>query len=338
LKILVIRLSSIGDIVLTTPVVRCLKKQLGAEVHYLTKQSYYNLISQNPYIDKIHLYADDMSRTVSKLSKENYDLIIDLHHNLRTFIIKSRLGVKAYSFKKFNIEKWLLVNFKIDKLPDVHVVDRYMDTCLPLGITNDGEGLDHFIPEKDEIDIAALPPAFQNGYIAWAIGAKGHTKQFPNQKIINVLLSTQMPVILLGGKEDRENAKAISIGLTKKVDLYNAVGMYKLNQSASIVRQASLVVTNDTGLMHIAAAFKKKIISIWGNTITEFGMYPYYGHKNNVPNRVIEVGGLPCRPCSKIGRDHCPKGHFKCMKDIHEPGLIEQMNTLYQPSNPQRGL
>jgi ADP-heptose:LPS heptosyltransferase len=328
-KILVIRLSSIGDIVLTTPVVRCLKKQLSAEVHFLTKKSYYSIVSDNPNIDKVHLYGSDRAKMINKLRQENYDLIIDLHNNLRTFIIKKQLGRKAYSFNKLNIEKWLLVNSKIDKLPDVHIVDRYMDTCKALGVSNDNEGLDYFIPEKDEVDISTLPSAFANGYVAWVIGAKESTKQFPNEKIIHVLLSTKMPVILLGGKEDKANGKSISMGLVNRPNIYNATGLYHLSQSASIVRQAKLVITNDTGLMHIAAAFRKKIISIWGNTVPQFGMYPYYG-SHYASNKIFEVPDLSCRPCSKIGYDACPKGHFKCMKNISEPGLIMETQAMFE--------
>ena len=329
MKILVIRLSSIGDIVLTTPVVRCLKKQLNAEVHFLTKKNYYSIVSHNPYIDRVHLYGNERSKMINKLKQENYDLIIDLHHNLRTFIIKRQLGKKSYSFDKLNIEKWLLVNFKIDRLPEVHIVDRYLATCQALGVTNDNEGLDYFIPEKDEVDIATLPEGFQNGYIAWVIGAKETTKQFPNEKIIHILAATQMPVILLGGKEDRGNGKKICRELEHRLLLHDATGLYHLNESASLVRQAQLVITTDTGLMHIAAAFKKKIISIWGNTIPQFGMYPYYG-SHYADNKVFEVPDLPCRPCSKIGRDACPKGHFKCMKHISEPALIKEATTMFE--------
>jgi ADP-heptose:LPS heptosyltransferase len=328
MKILVIRLSSIGDIVLTTPVVRCLKKQLGAEVHFLVKKGYYQIISHNPYIDKIHLYGDDRAKMINKLKEENYDLIIDLHHNLRTMIVKWQLGKKSYSFNKLNIQKWLLVNFKIDRLPDIHIVDRYMDTCRELGVVNDGEGLDHFIPEKDEMDISALPEGFQNGYIAWVIGAKGNTKQFPDEKIINILESTQMPVILIGGKEDRQNAKSICKELTKRPNLFNAVGQYHFNQSASLVKQATLVITNDTGMMHVAAAFGRKILSIWGNTIPRFGMYPYFGN-NYATNRIFEIADLSCRPCSKIGRDHCPKKHFKCMRDISEMAIMREATDIF---------
>jgi ADP-heptose:LPS heptosyltransferase len=315
--------------VLTTPVVRCLKQQLGAEVHYLTKKQYYSIVSHNPYIDKVHVYGSDGGKMINKLRQENYDVIIDLHHNLRTLMIKMQLRKKYYSFNKLNIEKWLFVNFKMDRLPDVHIVDRYMDTCRPLGVTNDGGGLDYFIPEKDEVDIATLPEGFQNGYIAWVIGAKQYTKQFPNEKIVHVLKSTDMPVVLIGGKEDRRNSKAINLGITNREKVYDTVGQYNISQSASLIRHARLVVTNDTGLMHIAAALKKNIISMWGSTVPLLGMYPYYG-KHPARAKIMEVGGLSCRPCSKIGKSHCPKGHFKCMKDMNDLLLIKEMSSMYE--------
>ena len=329
MKILVIRFSSIGDIVLTTPVVRCLKKQLNAEVHFLTKKSYYSIVAHNPYIDRVHVLGSSLSKCVNKLKEENYDLIIDLHHNLRTQVIKSLLRKKSFSYPKLNFEKWLMVKLKIDRLPEEHIVDRYLSTCASLGVRNDGEGLDHFIPAKDEVHLSTLPPEFQNGYIAWVIGAKQSTKKFPYEKIISIIDDADKPVILLGGKEDRPHGKYISMGLIAgRQNIYNACGEYTIHQSASILKQANLVLTNDTGLMHIAAALRKKVISLWGNTIPEFGMYPYYG-THDIPSITMEVFDLPCRPCSKIGYDDCPKGHFKCMKGIKDDDVTKAIGKLY---------
>jgi ADP-heptose:LPS heptosyltransferase len=116
--------------------------------------------------------------------------------------------------------------------------------------------------------------------------------------------------------------------LASKQKVHNTCGDYTIHQSASIVRQSALVITNDTGLMHIAAALKKKVISIWGNTIPEFGMYPYYGaHPSS--GLILEVTDLPCRPCSKIGYEECPKGHFKCMKGIKDSDVKRAVESLY---------
>jgi len=328
MKVLIIRFSSIGDIVLTTPVIRVLKTQLeNSEVHYATKIQFQSLIESNPYLDKIHYLGQSLTVLIDVLRKEKFDCIIDLHHNLRTRIIKTSLGVKSYSFNKLNYEKWLMVNFKINRLPNIHIVDRYLEIIKPLGIKNDALGLDYFIPDKDEVPLDWLPVTHQKGFVAYAIGAQHATKRLPVQRMIELCDKINRPVVLLGGKEDEAAANEVELffkqndsssiyetglkELGKKTVIYNACGKYNLNQSASILKKASHVFTHDTGLMHIASAFKKEIFSIWGNTIPAFGMYPY-----RTKFTIFENNKISCRPCSKIGFQKCPKGHFKCMNEI----------------------
>lgn len=327
MKILVIRFSSIGDIVLTTPVVRCLKQQLpGVELHYLTKPAFAGILEPNPYIDKVILLKARLKQTIRALKAEGYDMVVDLHHNQRSWLVKQRLGVMAQSFNKLNLEKWLLVNLKVNKLPNVHIVDRYLETVKHLGVTNDGKGLDYFIPPDDEVELNTLPEAFRSGYAALVIGAKHNTKKLPVEKLIELCNSIRTPIVLLGGPEDLPVAEQIAKATT--ATLYNAVGGYKLAGSASLVRQASLVITHDTGLMHIAAAFKKPVVSVWGNTVPAFGMYPYFGDERPVVDLRAEVKNLKCRPCSKIGFQNCPKGHFNCMNK-------QKLEPIAQAANSQ---
>lgn len=308
-KFLILRFSSIGDIILTTPVVRCLKLQYPeAEVHFATKKQFRVILENNPYIDKVHLLEGTLSQFIHTLQAENFTYIIDLHHNLRTSIIKLRLGKKAYSFDKLNFKKWLLVNLKINRLPAIHIVDRNLKTVESLGVVNDGKGLDYFIPTKDELLLDNILAPNQP-YVAYAIGGQHFTKKLPVSRIIELCKKIDKKIILLGGKEDEETGNTVLKALGDKI--YNACGRYNLNQSASILKQAEYVISHDTGLMHIAAALKMKVISIWGNTVPEFGMYPYM-----TEYKVIENKNLSCRPCSKIGYDKCPKGHFKCMNDL----------------------
>jgi len=325
MKILILRFSSIGDIVLTTPVVRTLKTQLEeVHIHYATKIQYRDLFEENPYIDKMHFLKDSLFDLINELKEEKFDYVIDLHHNLRTLRIKQSLGVKSYSFRKLNIEKWLMVNFKINKLPDIHIVDRYMETVKPLGVKIDSLGLDYFIPEKDEVPLEWLPIDFRKGYVAYAIGAQHGTKKLPLNRIIELCDKINRPIVVLGGKEDNAVGEAVANFFKQKVDqgdsmdapgnrtiVYNSCGKFNLNQSASLVKQAHYVFTHDTGLMHIAAAFRKEVFGIWGSTIPAFGMYPYHTKFTSIENN-----NLNCRPCSKIGYATCPKGHFKCMNDI----------------------
>jgi len=312
-KILIIRFSSIGDIVLTTPILRCIKLQLkDVELHFITKQQFISVIENNTYVDKFYTIKDSLAEVVPQLKKENYDCVIDLHHNARTLKLKLALGKKSFSFNKLNWEKFLIVNLKTNKLPKTHIVDRYFETVKSLGVKNDKKGLDYFINEKDDIDIpSSLPSLFHNDYNVLVVGGSYYTKQIPVNKLKEICALSPLPIVLLGGKEDFINAEQVYQFHKNKT--INLCGKLNLNQSASIIQQSHKVITSDTGLMHIAAAFKKDIISVWGNTIPEFGMGPYLAGNNS---QIVEVKNLSCRPCSKLGYKKCPKGHFKCMNDI----------------------
>jgi ADP-heptose:LPS heptosyltransferase len=302
--------------VLTTPVVRCLKQQLpNVEIHFATKNKFESLVKNNPNIDKIHLLNDSLFEFVHQLKSEKFDVIIDLHNNLRTLIIKTLLPCKSYSFSKLNFEKWMVVNFKINRLPNVHIVDRYLATTQALKIVNDNAGLDFFLTQADENFGADFYKCSQP-YFAFAIGGQFATKKMPPQKIVSLVQSIQNKVVLLGGKEDESVAKFITENTNNAESL---CGKISLTQSAAIVKYATAVITHDTGLMHIAAAFQKKIYVIWGNTIPQFGMYPYLKNKNNEVR--IEVENLNCRPCSKIGFSACPKQHFNCMNLVQFPTI-----------------
>ena len=312
MKILVLRFSSIGDIVLTSPVLRCLAQQRSdVEIHFATKAAFADLVMHSPYIHKVHVLGDDLGELISRLKKEGFAEVIDLHHNLRTSRIKRALGVPAHSFPKLNIEKWLLVNFKRDRLPRTHIVDRYMSTVAHLGVKNDGVGLDLFIPPEREIALSTLPETHRSGYTALAIGAAHFTKRLPEHRLIELAGLVEGPFVLIGGREDQAVARAIASAIGGRV--FDATGKYDILGSASLIKQACSVIAHDSGAMHIACAFRKTIASIWGNTVPAFGMGPYIPQH---PERayILEVKDLPCRPCSKIGHGHCPKGHFRCME------------------------
>jgi heptosyltransferase-2 len=316
LKILIIRFSSIGDIVITTPVVRCLRKRFpDAEIHYLTKSAYHSLLVANPYIDKIYLLEDKIKPLLEELLTENYDFIIDLHKNIRSLKVRTTLGAKTYTFNKLNLEKWLKVNLKMDVLASKHLVDRYFDALEPLGVKNDGQGLDFYIWEKEIYDF--LIQLAETPYTAIVVGANHNTKCLPEDKLIQLCELINGKIVLLGGKKEAETGERINQLLPAKI--VNLCGKLSINESAFVVKNARRIVTPDTGLMHIAAAFKKPMTVIWGNTVPGFGMYPYYGERNDMLAQrnieMFEVENLSCRPCSKLGYAECPKIHFKCMKD-----------------------
>ncbi|MEA3495881.1 MAG: glycosyltransferase family 9 protein [Bacteroidota bacterium] len=325
MKILIIRFSSIGDIVLTTPVIRGLKKQLKkSEIHFITKSAYTSILENNPYIDKVYSFTNSLSEIIPHLKKENYDYIIDLHKNIRSLSLRWKLKTKSFSFNKLNFQKWLLVNFKINKLPDIHIVDRYLKATESLGVKNDGLGLDYFIPKNAEIEGKKIIEKIKKDYLVIVLGGKFFTKKLSVEKIINIGQKVNRAIVILGGKDEIEEAKRIE----KKLAVTNLCGTIDLNTSAFIVKNATKILTNDTGLMHIAATFNKEIISVWGNTIPEFGMFPYFNKDTPKTNsHIIEVKNLKCRPCSKLGyKKKCPEGHFKCINKIDEKKILQIIN------------
>ncbi|MBK9150312.1 MAG: glycosyltransferase family 9 protein [Saprospiraceae bacterium] len=311
MKVLIIRLSSAGDIVLTSPIIRCLKLQKNAEIHYLVKPAFAATINQNPHVDKVWLLHDDIDETIALLKSKGFDLILDMQKNLKSFRIRKGLDVKSISFNKLNLHKWIFVNFKINKLPQKHLVDRYFESVQSLGIKDDGAGLDYFISQEDELDALALVQGIH--YDVLVLGANYYTKRIPLEKCMEIVPQCTRKVVLLGGTDVADVAKELATQFPEET--LNFCGKLGLNVSAGIVKHAHRVITGDTGLMHIAAAYQKEIHVIWGNTHPAFGMYPYYGYRNKSRFQSYQTEGLSCRPCSKLGYKSCPKGHFKCMME-----------------------
>jgi len=338
MKFLIIRFSSIGDIVLTTPVVRCLKKQVpDAVIHYLIKPQFKMVMEPNPYIDKFHVLQKDWEAMIDELKAEEFDYIIDLHHNLRTMRVKKALKVPAFSFNKLNFEKLIFVKLKWNVMPKVHIIDRYLETVAPFGVKNDGEGMDYFIPESEKVMLNDIPASHHAGFISIVIGASFYTKKLPVYKLQELCQKINHPIILLGAKEEASEGSAIAS--VDPVKIYNACGKFSLHESSDLVRQSKLVIAHDTGLMHIAAALKKQVIAIWGSTTPSFGMVPYYGknflQRNPPPTDDVQVHKLWCRPCTKIGRHKCPQGHFKCMKNIDIDDVVSKVEIrLRRPLIP----
>ncbi|NUM30915.1 MAG: glycosyltransferase family 9 protein [Bacteroidetes bacterium] len=322
MKILIIRFSSIGDIVLTTPVVRCLKNQLkNAEIHYLTKKSYTELLEFNHNIDKLWFYENSLLQCLKLIRNQKFDLIIDLHNNLRTFIFKIFCNTKSVAFDKLNFRKFLLVNFKINKMPNLHIVDRYLNTVRNLGIINDGKGLDYFFSDETLKDKFNLIEKLGTDFICIAVGGQHFTKKLPIEKLQVLISSIKSKVVLIGDKEDAIEISKIADNLDENI--LNFTGKLTITQSALAISLCKILISHDTGMMHIAAALKKPVITVWGNTVPAFGMYPYYG-KIDVFFENFEVQNLNCRPCSKIGFDKCPQKHFSCMNLQDIKGIAEK--------------
>lgn len=310
---------------LTTPVIRCIKRQLpDVELHVLTKSAYRSIYTANPNINKVYELQGNMKELIGQLRMERYDFVVDLHKNWRSMRVRMALRRPLASFPKLDFRKFLYTKLKIGSLPQVHIVDRYFKAVEKLGVHNDGQGLDFFFNEGDELHYEDLPEVFRDGFVAVVIGGQHATKILPENKVVEVCKALDYPVVLVGGPEDAACGERIK----EKVGSYvgNSCGSLTVGQSASLLKLADAVLTNDTGMMHIAAALRKPIVSVWGNTVPEFGMYPYLP-QGMKPAVIIENKDLRCRPCDKLGYAKCPKGHFDCMNSLNAKEIAEKIRA-----------
>lgn len=311
-RVLLIRFSSIGDIVLTTPVIRSLREaHPDWELHLLVKPGMEAALGANPRLDRIHRWRG--AETLRELKQLKFNHILDLQHSLRSLRVRLALGVPASVFPKYNLEKYLLVRFKRSLRPIPHVVFRYAETLRPLGVALDGGGLEFFVPPEAEAEAAAQFSAWgldrQGPVLAVVLGAAHRTKRWPAAHFAELIRLRGGPVLLLGGADARADADAILAQV--QAPLADGVGRFSLAVSAALMRRCGAVLTHDTGMMHIAAAFGMQVFSLWGSTVPAFGMTPF-----RTESVLLEHPGLGCRPCSKLGHPACPLGHFRCMQEL----------------------
>jgi ADP-heptose:LPS heptosyltransferase len=327
LKVLLICGTSLADVVFATPIIRALKVQLDdIELHALVDFATAFTLDENPYVDHIHYFNSSFWKNYKRLKSEKFSLIVNLNERWRSKLLTFLFDAETYSLKSIWWKQWLMVNLKIDHLPNIHLVNRMMQAVEPLQIKPDELGLDYFIPEKDKVFIDWLPESFQLGYFVFCINASFNTRKLTVDRMIELCDKINKPILLLGSNDDVETAevissffnKAVSISyeegllqLNKRTIVYNACGKFNFNQMASVIKQARAVFTFDNEFVPVASAFKKEIFGLWGNTILLFGRYPY-----RTKFTVFENNRVSCRPCSAKGFDKCPKGHFNCMQRI----------------------
>ena len=317
-KILVIRLSSIGDIVLTTPVLRSLRQgQPSAEIHFLTKKAFLPLLQHNPNVDRVIAFEGDLHATLRTLRAESYDFILDLHNNLRSLLIRLRLPlVAAAVYPKDTLRIKLYTRFRIGRLPARHTVARYAVALRKLGCHLDEGSLDFPLPDAARLLAGQLIQRhFTRMPIAVALGGNFATKRWPKEHFAALLQQLGTPVILLGGPAERADAEWIASQLQQQCLV--AAGEYDLLLSAALMAHCGRAITHDSGFMHIGVALGVQLYTLWGSTVPELGFGPY----KTEHARILQVQNLACRPCSKLGHAACPLGHFKCMRDL-SPAMV----------------
>jgi lipopolysaccharide heptosyltransferase II len=336
-KTLVIRLSSIGDIVLTTPLLRSFRKRFpDCGVDYVVKKEFADLLKYNPHIDTVHPFdarggIDELRRLREQLRENRYELVIDLHNNIRSRFIRRKLRArKIVTIDKRMVPRFFLIKMKWNLYRDsVHVVDRYLETVEPFGVRNDDEGLELAVPQiiREHVADQFGPLGRERPFlIGLCPSAKHYTKRWLKEYYVRlaVMLVREYGacIVLFGGPDDRAYCEDIRrlIGTENTI---NVAGEVTLLQSAAIMDHCTAVVTNDTGLMHIAAARKRNLIAIFGPTVRELGFFPY-----GTRSTVIEHPDLSCRPCTHIGSNACPKKHFRCMKEITPDRVFSAVENM----------
>ncbi len=328
-KILIIRFSSLGDILLASPLLRVVRKRFpAAQIDFLVKKEYADLVRYNPNITHVIQMNrgdwPDLRSMGSVIRKQKYDVIIDLHNGLRSRYIRMTARCPRRSvIDKRLISRFLLVHTKRNFYRDiVPVTQRYLETAKLLGIEDDGGGLDIDVPAE----IQSLVDARLNKYhldrfdrvVGFAPTARHFTKRWPQEKFVEcgveLLKNGSSKILIFGAKHEAEYCGDIAHLINNAAGgpgAENLAADFSILETGAAMDRCDVIISNDSGLMHLAAARKKKLVAIFGSTVREFGFFPFRSDA-----AVIENIGLRCRPCSHIGRESCPKGHFKCMMDI----------------------
>jgi heptosyltransferase-2 len=342
-RTLIVRLSSIGDIVLSSPLLRALHRQLpNSRIDYVVKSEFADLIRHNPHISQVIEFPaggglSDLQSLRSRIHAAKYDLIVDIHGSLRSrylcFGAPRLVRVRKRKFARF-----LLVHFKWNLYSLLggapNVTDRYLETTQEFGIHDDGAGPELFLTESaisSALHILAAS-GIRAGQTTIGIcpSARHANKMWLKERFAEVAgaLSREYdaPILLFGSEGDTivcKEVELLTLSAVQESRVVNLAGRTSLLQAAALMDHCSIIITNDSGLMHIASARKRKAVAIFGPTVREFGFFP--------PVReaaVIQNTSLSCRPCTHIGLEKCPRGHFRCMKDIPTLEVLEAARRL----------
>ncbi len=337
-SILVIRISSLGDVLLTTPLVRQLRRAFSeARIDMVVDTAFAEVYAHNPHISTLWRYDRQLSlkqRWRWRQRLPAYDCIIDLQRNFHAAVLRWRKGKRVRKVHKDRLRKLIAVYTPWN--PYTHIVpipQRYrqaLGTCLP---PDDGEGLELWLPE--ERNHQYYPPAVHRQVpeplVAVAPGAKHFTKRWSPTAFATLVQQMYevmgMRTVLIGGEEDRRRCEAIALQVPDAA-LAGIECHRSLYATARIVDHVRMVISNDSAAVHIAAARRKPVVVLYGSTIPAFGFLPY-----RVPFRVCEVKGLSCRPCTHYGRPACPKKHFACMRQLSVTDVLTAVQQLLELSD-----
>ncbi len=305
-KILIIRLSSLGDVILTEPLCRALREKYpDGQIDFLVKKEFAEVVSLFGSISNVLISNEHEPQG-------DYDVVLDLHNVLRSMRIRRNFGGKVYVVHKRTFKRWLLVKFKINLLKNTpDIIGRYFETARELGVVDSGNAPRIDLPNITKQKRAAICP-----------GAKHWNKRWLPERFAEVAkeLATQGYEVEIHGSASESSIAEAVISQAGIANISNKCGKYSLTELAQRLGECEVAITNDSGLMHLANAVGTRTISIFGPTVGEFGFHPR--SKDAI---IFENHNLSCRPCTTIGSDSCPKGHFECMKGVTSEMILKSL-------------
>jgi heptosyltransferase-2 len=329
--ILVIRFSSLGDILLTAPVFRSLRRRFpSAHIDLLVAREYLDAARMISGPDRILEFdrsggSRELLQWRRRLSR-CYHVVVDLQNNFRSSFLRAfifpTLWVKA---RRYRIRRWLLIHFKWDLYCEIRPVPmRYLDAVQMIGAEHDGSGLDLLVDTEAVSWLQEIYPALDSAiqpFMVLCPGARHFTKRWPKELWITLgelLRSRGKQVVVIGDASESVLVQSVARGIPKAI----AIVGESIQHIAALLQKAECAITNDSGIMHLAAGVGTPLTAIFGSTVPEFGFSPFTDHA-----RVIEQK-LPCRPCTAFGRADCPKQHFRCMLNTTPDAVLERIDEL----------
>jgi lipopolysaccharide heptosyltransferase II len=334
-RILVIRLSSLGDILLTTPVLRMLREHCpAARIDFLTKVAYQDVLCANPCVDRLWLLEprQGLKEMLRCLRQTRYDVVVDLHRTLRSRLLShGLLAQHKLTYVKHTVRRALLVHLGWNTLRAMTPVpERYVTALRRLGVTGPLPPLEMHLTAESRAAMQTylqqeFPESLVRPLLAVAPGARWATKRWPVERFAAVAQelaqAQQAAVVVLGSAEDTQLAQELCQRLS--VPVLNSAGKLSLLHTAALLQQCHLLLSNDSGLMHMATALRVPVVAIFGPTVQEFGFYPFQACAQ------VVSAELACRPCSTKGSRRCPRGHHQCMQQVTVAQVCTAAHTLW---------
>lgn len=339
-KILIFRLSSIGDIILTSTLVRCVRNTYPeAQIDFVVKRQFMMLIDLLPWVSNVHAIDTQegfkaLLQLRKKLAREKYDVVLDIHKNWRSMFIRNSIGAKRIlRYTKHPLKRFFMIRFKIDAYHIVRPVYlRFLDAASKIGVTYDNKLTELVVPKEAQkyvdnyLEDNGIKP--HKNIVVLCPGASFKNKEWQVEKFRDlaehIITKLKYQVVLLGGSKEKDVCKTIADSISGSI--LSVAGNFNLIHSAALLNRAQATVANDTGMLHMSEALHVPVVGIYGPTVRQFGYFPI------LEKSCVAQVELACRPCTKMGMNFCPKNTFDCTKLISEHDVFTKLVSILPQS------